>query len=81
MDRTSSIRIAVNPEVHFGKPCVVGTRITVQDVLELVREGIPFDRIVTEYYNQLTADDIGACVQFAIDVVALEDIRLATTEQ
>ncbi len=31
-------RIAVNPAVHFGKPCVAGTRIPVQSVLELVRE-------------------------------------------
>ena len=29
-------RIAVNPQVHFGKPCVAGTRIPVQQVLELV---------------------------------------------
>jgi uncharacterized protein (DUF433 family) len=33
-------RIAVYPEIHFGKPCVAGTRIPVQNVLELVREGI-----------------------------------------
>ena len=32
-------RIAIDSRIHFGKPCVQGTRITVQDVLELVREG------------------------------------------
>jgi len=26
-------RIAVNPEIHFAKPCVAGTRIPVQNVL------------------------------------------------
>jgi uncharacterized protein YfaS (alpha-2-macroglobulin family) len=35
-------RIAVNPRIHFGKPCVAGTRISVQSVLELVREGLSF---------------------------------------
>lgn len=33
-------RITIDPQVHFGKPCVAGTRIPVQAVLELVREGI-----------------------------------------
>ena len=72
-------RISVNPKIHFGKPCVEGTRITVQDVLELVREGIPFSEIVEKYYPHLEMDDIRACVQYAMDVVALEDIDLAAT--
>ena len=72
-------RIAVNPQIHFGKPCVAGTRITVQSVLELVREGIGFPEIVRDYYPDLKPDDIRACVQYAIDVLALEDIHLAPT--
>jgi uncharacterized protein (DUF433 family) len=32
-------RIKVNPDVHFGKPCIEGTRIPVQDVVELIAEG------------------------------------------
>ena len=35
-------RIAVSSQIHFGKPCVAGTRIPVQSVLELVREGLSF---------------------------------------
>jgi len=72
-------RIAVNPGIHFGKPCVVGTRIPVQSVLELVRESVGFDDIIRDYYPDLTPDDIRACVQYAIDVVATEDIHLAAT--
>ena len=72
-------RIAVNPQVHFGKPCVAGTRIPVQSVLELVREGVSFSDIKRDYYPDLEPEDIRACVQYAIDVVAVEDIRLATT--
>jgi uncharacterized protein (DUF433 family) len=71
-------RIAVDPKIHFGKPCIAGTRIPVRDVLELVREGIPFAKIITEYYPDLTIDDIRACVQYAIDVLAVEDIQLAS---
>lgn len=75
---TMEERIAVNPNVHFGKPCVAGTRITVQNVLELVREGVPFDQIVRDFYPDLDSQDIRACIQYAIDVLAAEDIHLAT---
>ena len=56
-------RIALNPEIHFGKPCVAGTRIPVQDVLELVRDGIGFTEIIRDYYPDLQPDDIRACIQ------------------
>ena len=56
-------RITVNPEVHFGKPYVVGTRITVDNVLELVQEGISFDKIIQNYYPDLRIEDIKACIQ------------------
>lgn len=71
-------RIAVDPNVHFGKPCVAGTRIPVQSVLELVREGVAFDQIVRDYYPDLQPDDVRACIQYAIDVLAAEDLHLAT---
>jgi uncharacterized protein (DUF433 family) len=55
-------RIAVNPQIHFGKPCIAGTRITVQNVLELVREGLSFADFIRDYYPDLQPDDIRACV-------------------
>lgn len=55
-------RIAVQPHVHFGKPCVAGTRITVASVLELVREGIAPADICRDYYPDLSAEDVRACV-------------------
>ena len=72
-------RISVSPQVHFGKPCVAGTRISVQSVLELVREGLSFSQIIQDYYPDLETEDIRACIQHAIDVLSVEDIRLATT--
>ena len=70
-------RIAVQSHIHFGKPCVAGTRVTVQSVLELVREGVSAADIGRDYYPDLTADDVRACVQYAIDLITLEDIRVA----
>ena len=69
-------RIAVDPKVHFGKPCVAGTRITVQGVLELLDEGLSFDEIIRDYYPDLTVQDIHACIQYAIALVAAKDIHL-----
>jgi uncharacterized protein (DUF433 family) len=58
-------RIAVQSHIHFGKPCVAGTRITVASVLELVREGISPADICRDYYPDLTAEDVRACIQYA----------------
>lgn len=70
-------RITVNPNIHFGKPCIAGTRIPVQSVLELVKEGFSFAEIIQDYYPDLEIEDIQACIQYAIDVVAAEDIHIA----
>jgi uncharacterized protein (DUF433 family) len=70
-------RITVNPNIHFGKPCVAGTRIPVQSVLELVSEGLSFEEITRDYYPDLEIEDIRACIQYAIDVIAVEDIHIA----
>ena len=67
-------RITANSEVHFGKPCMVGTRITVDNVLELIQEGVSFDEIIQYYYPGLEIDDIKACIQYAIEIIRKEDI-------
>ncbi len=72
-------RIEINPNVHFGKPCIAGTRITVHDVLELIREGISFEEIIKDYYPDLEAEDISACIQYAIDVLDIEDIHVVVS--
>lgn len=69
-------RITVDPKIHFGKPCVAGTRITVQSVLELVDEGVSFNEIIRDYYPDLQLKDIHACLRYAIALVAAEDIHL-----
>lgn len=69
-------RIAVNPNIHFGKPCIVGTRIPVQSVLELLNEGLSFEEIIQGYYPDLAVVDIQACIEYAIALVTSEDIHL-----
>ena len=81
MNASTPNRISVDPKIHFGRPCVCGTRIKVHDVLELVRDGVDFAVIVKDYYPDLTAEDVRACVQYALDVMEMEDINLAATNQ
>ncbi len=72
-------KIEINPNIHFGKPFIAGTRIPVLDVLELVSEGIPFDKIILAYYPNIKAEDISACIRYAMEVVAAEDVHILET--
>jgi uncharacterized protein (DUF433 family) len=53
-------RISVNPKIHFGKPCITGTRIRVDHILELLDERLSFNEIINDYYPELTTEDIHA---------------------
>jgi uncharacterized protein (DUF433 family) len=70
-------RISVNPKIHFGKPCIAGTRITVQSVLELINEGLSFEEIKQDYHPDLDTEDIKACLNYAIALISAEDIKVA----
>jgi len=71
-------RIVIDSRVHFGKPCVAGTRILVEDVLELIQEGISFDEIAEKYYPDLRIEDIKACASYATELVRSEEIHVET---
>jgi len=76
MRKSYKDRLVIDPKVHFGKPCVAGTRIPVEDVLELIQENIPFSDIVTKYYPDLDIEDVKACARYATDLVRLEEIHV-----
>jgi uncharacterized protein (DUF433 family) len=71
-------KITVDPQIHFGKPCIAGTRIPVQSILELLDEGLSFTEIIRDYYPDLQIGDIRACLRYAIALIASEDIRLVS---
>jgi len=72
--RNHETRIVIDPRIYFGKPCVAGSRIPVESVLELIQEGLPFKVIAEEFYPDLEMEDIKACAQYATDLVRLEEI-------
>ena len=63
-------RIVIDSRVHFGKPCVSRTRIPVEDVLELIQEGTPFEGIIDQYYPDLEIEDVKACAHYATKIVS-----------
>jgi len=72
-------RITIDANIHFGQPCVVGTRIPVHAVLELVQADISFDVIARDYYPDLTVEDVQACVEYAVNLIKSEEVHLAPT--
>jgi len=64
-------RIVIDPNIHFGKPCIEGTRITVEVVLELIQEGISFTEITKKYYPDLSIEDVKACAKYAAEGVEI----------
>lgn len=68
-----SALIEVRPGVRSGKPCFIGTRITVYDVLEYLASGMTHGDIVSDF-PELTEAHIRATLEFA----ALRERRLAT---
>jgi uncharacterized protein (DUF433 family) len=59
-------RIAIDPNIRFGKPCVRGTRITVGDVLSYLAGGMREDEILADFPD-LTREDIRACLAYAAE--------------
>ncbi len=69
--------ITVHPEIHFGKPCIAGTRITVANVLELIEAGVSLREIVEQYYPDLSEEQVRACLRYAIHVIHNEEFHFA----
>lgn len=58
--------IEIRPEKRFGRPCLVGTRISVYDVLNWLSNGRTKQEILTDF-PELTEEMIHACLAFAAD--------------
>ena len=57
-------RIVSSPNVLGGKPCIKGTRISVEFILELAASGGSRDEILRAYPH-LAAEDIEEALQYA----------------
>ncbi len=69
-------RITADPAVMMGKPCVKGSRITVELILRKLGAGRSFADVV-EAYPGLTDDDVRAALAFAADYLEHETVLAA----
>ncbi len=69
-------KIAVNPNVMLGKPCIKGTRITVELIIKKLSEGASIDDII-EGYPKLTVEDIRAALAYSADVISREELLVS----
>ena len=69
-------RIAADPAVMMGKPCISGTRITVELILRKLGAGRSFEDLL-EAYPELTGDDLRAALEFAADYLEHETVLAA----
>jgi uncharacterized protein (DUF433 family) len=56
--------ISINPNIRFGKPCIIGTRISVADVLGWLANGMTYEEIMDDF-PQLNKEQILACLAFS----------------
>ncbi len=59
-------RISCDPAVMLGKPCIKGTRITVELILRWLSEGRTHNELL-EAYPHISGDDIKAALAFAAE--------------
>ena len=73
-------RIVSIPGVMGGKPVVKGTRIPVELVLQYLAAE-PDIHILFEAFPHLTREDVQACLAFAQEVIAEEEVFPLADEQ
>ena len=56
--------ISINPNIRFGKPCIVNTRIAVVDILQWLASGMSYEEILTDF-PALRQEHIQAALAFA----------------
>jgi uncharacterized protein (DUF433 family) len=75
MDRYANdlSRITINPKVMVGKPTIRGLRITVEQLLKALANGITEDELITDY-PELEKEDFKAIYAYVAELVESERV-------
>jgi len=65
--------IESKPDVLGGKPCVKGTRLSVEHLVGLLAQGWPPEEVL-DAYPGLTREQLLACLKYAAESVANEQL-------
>ena len=72
--------ITARPDVLGGKPCIKGTRISVEFILELLASGASQEEILRTY-PQINADSFSAALAYAARALRNEVDRRGAARQ
>ena len=67
-------RIAMNPDICHGKPCIRGLRYPVDMILELLSAGMSNEEILADY-DDLELEDILAALAFAARLTQMKRVQ------
>ena len=70
-------RITIDPQVMLGKPCIKGTRITVELILDKLAGGADVEWLL-DAYPHIRREDILDAIRYAKAVLSNEEIIEAT---
>ena len=65
-------KIIIDSNIRHGKPTIEGTRITVEDVLGMLENGMSYEEIQQEY--DLTKEDILLVIRYVASMIKGEEI-------
>jgi uncharacterized protein (DUF433 family) len=65
--------ITRNKDVMMGKPCIKGTRITVELILSKMSEGATVEQLMEDYPG-LTKESILACIDYVKAIMLHEEV-------
>lgn len=66
-------KIIADPKIMLGKPVIKGTRVTVEHILELLKQGLTVKKILKDYPH-LKKNDIEAAIDYASEVLSKEKV-------
>lgn len=70
-------RITINPKVMVGKPTIRGLRISVEQILNALANGVTPQELL-EDYPELEPEDIQATLNYASELVSEEQVFQVT---
>ena len=72
-------RITLDPAILAGKPTIRGMRISVEQILRALSNGVS-EQALLEDYPVLEEDDIRACLRYAADRIEDEKVFVLSHE-
>jgi uncharacterized protein (DUF433 family) len=67
-------RISINPNIMRGKPCIKGTRISVNFILDQFAQGATIEYLLAGY-SHITREDIQEALHYAGAVLYNQDVE------